>query len=144
MRAVDELGRHAARRPGDERDAGCLRAMRHRRGSGTFGAAGSRGFLAGLVALAIVVWSFSTTARAPNSTAPRPAARSLARLTVPFSTAMSHVDADPVSELRSRQLELPVRGALRRDLHDSFSDTRRWMHRHEAIDIMAPRSTPVL
>jgi murein DD-endopeptidase MepM/ murein hydrolase activator NlpD len=99
--------------------------------------------LAGVVALA-VVWNFSTAARAPNSTGPHPPARSLATSSIPFSPPMSHVDADPLSELRSRQLELPVRGALRRDLHDSFSDTRRWFHSHEAIDILAPRNTPVL
>jgi murein DD-endopeptidase MepM/ murein hydrolase activator NlpD len=58
--------------------------------------------------------------------------------------AFATVEVDPLTELRSRHLGLPVRGALRRDLHDSFSDTRRWFHSHEAIDIMAPRNTPVL
>jgi hypothetical protein len=37
-----------------------------------------------------------------------------------------------------------VRGAVRRELRDSFYDTRRLTHSHEAIDIMAPRNTPIL
>jgi murein DD-endopeptidase MepM/ murein hydrolase activator NlpD len=40
-------------------------------------------------------------------------------------------------------LALPVQGARRADLHDSFEETRGG-HRHEAIDILAPRGTPVL
>ena len=51
---------------------------------------------------------------------------------------------DPVLELRDRHLELPVQGALRRDLRDSFYDTRGSTHNHEAIDISAPRNTPIL
>jgi murein DD-endopeptidase MepM/ murein hydrolase activator NlpD len=52
---------------------------------------------------------------------------------------------DPaVAELRSRQLLLPVDRVTRAQLHDSFSDARALgLRRHEAIDIMAPRSTPV-
>jgi peptidoglycan LD-endopeptidase LytH len=68
----------------------------------------------------------------------------LATPPVTTSTATRTVDADPLLELRHRQLDLPVRGATRRDLHDSFYDTRRWFHSHEAIDIRAPRGTPVL
>jgi peptidoglycan LD-endopeptidase LytH len=94
--------------------------------------------------MVVIVWNFSTVARAPNSTAPRPPEPSLATSSIPFSRETPHIDADPLRELRSRQLELPVRGAVRRDLHDSFSDSRRWFHSHEAIDIMAPRSTPIL
>jgi murein DD-endopeptidase MepM/ murein hydrolase activator NlpD len=52
--------------------------------------------------------------------------------------------ADPVHELRDRHLELPVQGATRRDLRESFSETRGSTHTHEAIDIMARRGTPVL
>jgi peptidoglycan LD-endopeptidase LytH len=39
-------------------------------------------------------------------------------------------------------LAMPVEGARRQDLHDSFSESRDG-HRHEAIDILAPRGTPV-
>lgn len=37
---------------------------------------------------------------------------------------------------------LPIDGLSSRDLHDSFND-RRGLERHEAIDIMEPRGTPV-
>jgi murein DD-endopeptidase MepM/ murein hydrolase activator NlpD len=40
-------------------------------------------------------------------------------------------------------LVMPVEGARVTDLHDSFGQTR-GTHRHEAIDIMAPRGTPVV
>lgn len=45
--------------------------------------------------------------------------------------------------LAARQLLFPVQGAPRSALRDNF-DERRGTHRHEAIDIMAPRGTPVL
>ncbi len=42
-------------------------------------------------------------------------------------------------------LLLPVQGVLARDLRDTFSETRDNNQRgHEAIDILAPRGTPVL
>ena len=47
-------------------------------------------------------------------------------------------------ELRDRQLSLPVRGAEVRALRNSFDETRRSTYTHEAIDIMAPRNTPIL
>jgi murein DD-endopeptidase MepM/ murein hydrolase activator NlpD len=57
---------------------------------------------------------------------------------------LQDLPTDPVHELRDRHLELPVQGATRRDLRDSFSETRGSAHTHEAIDIMAPRNTPIL
>jgi murein DD-endopeptidase MepM/ murein hydrolase activator NlpD len=38
---------------------------------------------------------------------------------------------------------MPVEGAKTADLHDSFAEAR-GAHKHEAIDIMAPRGTPVV
>jgi murein DD-endopeptidase MepM/ murein hydrolase activator NlpD len=40
-------------------------------------------------------------------------------------------------------LVMPVEGARAADLHDSFAETR-GSHKHEAVDIMAPRGTPVV
>lgn len=54
------------------------------------------------------------------------------------------VDADAaVRLLRMRRLELPVEGVSRDQLRDSFDERRSGVRRHEALDIMAPRGTPV-
>ena len=46
--------------------------------------------------------------------------------------------------LRSRNLVFPVEGINPAALQDTFSDTRALGRTHEAVDIMAPRGTPVL
>jgi murein DD-endopeptidase MepM/ murein hydrolase activator NlpD len=46
--------------------------------------------------------------------------------------------------LRRRQLELPVRYAVRRDLRDSFDEERGSDRQHEAIDIVTPLNTPIV
>jgi murein DD-endopeptidase MepM/ murein hydrolase activator NlpD len=45
--------------------------------------------------------------------------------------------------LRARNLLIPVTGITRDQLQSSFSDTRSGSRSHEAIDILAPRRTPV-
>ena len=53
-------------------------------------------------------------------------------------------DADAVQLLESRRLEVPVQGMPRNQLRDSFDEGRAGgLRRHEALDIMAPRGTPV-
>jgi peptidoglycan LD-endopeptidase LytH len=47
------------------------------------------------------------------------------------------------STLEGRTLAMPVVGAKTLDLRDSFDETR-GSRRHEAIDILAPRGTPVV
>ena len=54
------------------------------------------------------------------------------------------VSADPLADLRNRSLMLPVHGIKRDDLRDTFNDMRGGTRRHEAIDVLAPRHTPVL
>jgi peptidoglycan LD-endopeptidase LytH len=49
----------------------------------------------------------------------------------------------PAQRLTERRLIIPVQGVHAEDLRDDFNQTRGG-HRHEAIDIMAPRGTPVL
>lgn len=46
-------------------------------------------------------------------------------------------------DLRDRNLTLPVEGVDRDRLHDSFDDPRSQGRVHRAIDIMAPRGSPV-
>ena len=53
-------------------------------------------------------------------------------------------DDDAVKALRKRHLELPVQGLKRHDLRDTFSEMRAGTRRHEALDILAPRNTPVV
>lgn len=56
---------------------------------------------------------------------------------------IARIGLEPLADLRSRHLELPVQGVAGEALSDSFNDSRIG-HRHEAIDILAPRNTPVL
>jgi murein DD-endopeptidase MepM/ murein hydrolase activator NlpD len=63
---------------------------------------------------------------------------------IPASARTPILETDPLAELRGRQLELPVQGAARRDLRDSFDERRGSTHNHEAIDIRAPRHTAIL
>jgi murein DD-endopeptidase MepM/ murein hydrolase activator NlpD len=56
--------------------------------------------------------------------------------------AVAHEEA--VEWLRRRDLKIPVDGADDDDLRDTFFDARGSGRAHEALDIMAPRHTPVL
>lgn len=52
-------------------------------------------------------------------------------------------DESAIAMLRRRGLEFPVEGLDRAELRDTFSDTRGQGRSHEALDIMAPRGTPI-
>ena len=51
---------------------------------------------------------------------------------------------DAIDDLRDRKLLVPVQGITRDMLRDSFSEARDKIREHEAVDILAPRRTPVL
>jgi len=53
------------------------------------------------------------------------------------------LEAEPKSDLRARDLRMPVEGIKKADLVHSFGDRRGGDRLHEAIDIPAPRNTPV-
>ncbi|HEX5217740.1 MAG TPA: M23 family metallopeptidase [Vicinamibacterales bacterium] len=53
------------------------------------------------------------------------------------------LEAEPMSDLRARDLRMPVEGVKKTDLVRSFGDRRGSDRQHEAIDIPAPRHTPV-
>ena len=57
--------------------------------------------------------------------------------------AQKESTADDADLLAARRLLIPVVGAARANLRDTF-DERRGATRHEAIDIAAPRGTPVV
>ena len=59
------------------------------------------------------------------------------------SVASSSAAATPADDLSARHILMPVQGFDARNLRDTFDD-KRVGHRHEALDIMAARGTPVL
>ena len=62
----------------------------------------------------------------------------------PDSDALPVSEPDSLADLRARNLEMPVLGAGRAALRESFGDARSGSRKHEAIDILAPRGTPVV
>jgi len=97
------------------------------------------GGVAGVALLSVfVVWHACAirTPSAPGRGAPSPALGREALRPAPAD------EASAVQELRALRLEFPVAGALPSDLRDSF-DEARGSHVHEAVDILAPRGTPV-
>jgi murein DD-endopeptidase MepM/ murein hydrolase activator NlpD len=59
----------------------------------------------------------------------------------PTATTGSSADGD-IDVLRDRDLDIPVAGVDADELRDTYADAR-GSRRHEALDIMAPRHTPV-
>jgi peptidoglycan LD-endopeptidase LytH len=119
--------------------------------------AAAMGFLAGMLVMAAVVTIFPSGAAVigepivgaapgkidvkptkdeePAPVAPPPAAEA------PPTPVMS---ANSLEDLRMRSLSLPVQGIDRAKLHSNFDELRGGTRKHEALDILAPRNTPVL
>ena len=82
---------------------------------------------------------------APSAAPPAiPAAAPMMPVTPPASSDPMPAMSSAELELRNRKLDLPVKGAARSDLRDSFNDARDGARAHEAIDMLAPRDTPIL
>lgn len=124
--------------------------------------AASLGFLAGMLVMAAVVTIFPSGAaiitNAPVAAADTTAAEpvtvkpSLKETPPPVSPPEPELKSSEtapmmssyaVDELRERGLMLPVQGIKREQLRDTFHEKRGASRRHEAIDILAPRHTPV-
>jgi murein DD-endopeptidase MepM/ murein hydrolase activator NlpD len=129
------------------------------------------GFLLGVVVTSYVSWrmaapaskvtvlpseSEATLVKTPAD-APRPQGKSAdpdpsgASSVPPSATPAATTSAPPTAEavgaeleLRNRKLDLPVKGASRGDLRESFHDSRDGSRVPDAIDMLAPRNTPVL
>jgi peptidoglycan LD-endopeptidase LytH len=96
-----------------------------------------------LVISALVVVSFMQVSR--THVAPMVAAHTsiaMASATAAGITSQNVASADEMQALAARRLLIPVRGVDRAKLRDNF-DEGRGKRRHEALDIMAPRGTPV-
>lgn len=61
----------------------------------------------------------------------------------PSAREATALEADPIRYLASRRLMVPVEGVSPADLLDDFN-ARRGSRTHQALDISAPRGTPVL
>lgn len=90
--------------------------------------------------------SIAQPASTPTSTPPHPVARTASPAPVPRAPARV-VTTPPSTTATSAQpdgLLLPVAGIQPGQLTDTFNQTRDGTRRHEALDIMATRGTPVL
>ena len=137
-----------------------LRTHGWRRDLRTFSAGAGCGFLAGSLLVATVLWQYhwiappwTRYASAREVSDPgsrgiesieRPAATT-GRPEVPASASEAVVGPPPSSptQLVDRQLLIPVEGVRPDALTRQFADERGGSRRHEAIDILAPRNTPV-
>jgi murein DD-endopeptidase MepM/ murein hydrolase activator NlpD len=125
---------------------------RRRRRIWTASAVGS--FIAGILVGGTIIWNYSRVEALGDdcgtpavdvqpSDSPTPEPRPASE--PPAATKVVPVlEADPLADLRQRVLTLPVQGIDSDDLTGSFDDKRGEGRRHEAIDILAPRNTPVL
>jgi peptidoglycan LD-endopeptidase LytH len=115
------------------------------------------GFLAGMLVMAALVAVFPSGAgaittpmveAAPRKVEVKPTkAEEPAPVAPPASAAVAPAPATAgteVEELRHRDLTLPVQGIKHDELRDTYNETRGSNRKHEALDVLSPRNTPVL
>ena len=118
--------------------------------------AAAMGFLAGMLVMAALVTAFPggvaaaadpLVQAAPRKVEVKPTKKGEPSPVSPPSPAVAApapvAAGMEVDELRGRDLTLPVQGIKREQLQDTFNDTRGSARKHEALDILAPRNTPV-
>jgi murein DD-endopeptidase MepM/ murein hydrolase activator NlpD len=119
--------------------------------------AASLGFLAGMLVMAALITIFPKSAALVDDGRVEAASPKIevkptkkeepAPVVAPppdVASPVPAVSSNPIEELRHRNLELPVQGIKRNDLQDTFSQARGSTRKHEALDVLAPRHTPVL
>lgn len=119
-------------------------------------------FATGALTAGGLVWRLDTTADLMASGTAAPVATLNADGDEPGDPQPAHDPAEPrgaerparptgttgasesagIDDLRGRNLDIPVAGVAADELRDTFADAR-GSRRHEALDIMAPRHTPV-
>jgi murein DD-endopeptidase MepM/ murein hydrolase activator NlpD len=82
-------------------------------------------------------------AEAPAKTAPVDPQPRIAKAAPPVARPSS-APVEIATELAARKLTIPVEGVAAAALRDSFDEGRGGSRLHQAIDILAPRHTPVL
>lgn len=118
--------------------------------------AAAMGFLAGMLVMAALVTMFPAGAAAvadplvqaaPHKIEVKPTKKDEPSPVAPppnsVATPPPIAAGMEVEELRARDLTLPVQGIKREQLQDTFNDSRDASRKHEALDILAPRNTPV-
>ena len=114
------------------------------------------GFALGAATVLLVVWFYGAGQREDGTPRPAPP-RAAPGPSLPPSRGAAPPPANPslpppaappssaeVDDLSRRQLLVPVQGVRREALVDSFTDDRSGGRQHHAIDILAPRNTPIL
>jgi murein DD-endopeptidase MepM/ murein hydrolase activator NlpD len=106
--------------------------------------AGSGGFLAGAIAVAVLL---QLPPRQTGLAEPRVSSANISPKRTGAEEGSgqppTRIAIEPTADLKQKHLLLPVQGAQLSGLTDSFDESRTG-GRHEAIDILAPRNTPVL
>ena len=117
--------------------------------------------LALVAVLVIVLWVKGAATRTANDAARTPSSGQAKQESAPEppaavvpapapanpatpATAADAASGDDLSRLRSRGLALPLPAVSAAQLTDTFTQARAGGAAHEALDIMAPRGTPVL
>ena len=124
-------------------------AGERKRGGWKVPLAGLLGFALGSATVLLIVWLYSREGRplatpAPPSGGPAPAAPSSPTQRPQIPATAPSAAGPPPADLLQRDLLVPVQGVPRTALQDTFNDARSEGRVHDAIDIMAPRYTPVL
>jgi murein DD-endopeptidase MepM/ murein hydrolase activator NlpD len=113
------------------------------------------GFALGAATVLLIVWFYQSQAAPPTAQTPGPGgiARTDPAPAPPASAVrppgvqppVATAPAPPGPDLLGRSLIVPVAGIEPGDLQDTFDDPRGGGGRvHEALDILAPRNTPVV
>jgi murein DD-endopeptidase MepM/ murein hydrolase activator NlpD len=127
-------------------------AAERKRGGWKVPFAGLAGFVLGAATVLLVVWLYGKIEAPPVASAPPPATSVPPPATTPAPAAPRVPPPAPApipaealpGDLAQRDLLVPVQGIRPQDLQDTFTDARGQGRVHDAIDIMAPRNTPVL